>query len=643
MSRNARAAGACLLGYLVLAMAYTWPLADQAERRSARSRRSAADHVAHVVVRNAGRRAADRALVERPDLFPGAGIFGFSEHLLGLVPIAAPLTALTHQPLIGHNVAFIPTFVLSALGAHFLAYTITKRHDAVGGRRRGVRVRAIPAGAGASHPGPRVVLDAGLPRGAAPLRPAPRARDGPLIAVAAWVMQALSCGYYLFFLGLLIALWFLWFAAGRWPVRRLAVAIAAFAAGALLLAPLLPRLPGHPPGTYGFKRSIGEIRAFSADVAGLLYASDELLVWGWVQRLPAAGVEPLSGPHDRGPGDVRDLSRSSVPHRHRRAATDARPAASFTGLLVLLLIATRYPARLRRLAADYRRGPAGVDRARRQAADAGARAALAWMASPAADAGRIPSPLGAGFLSLWPPSRCGCSRWAPIRPFMDQRALYQAPYRWLMRLPGFDGLRVPARFWMMALVCLSVVAALTVDRLPGRARRSRRRAGRRRPADRRLAARVPGVSRAELRPSPPGVAARLDLPINDDTDAQALYQQMFDPVPLYNGFSGYVAPHYHAMRSCWKTRPEDPSGPRRARTDWRRRRSRRRSGWRDAQVRPVDPGATVERMERDWSSYRVPRSRPAGSSGPARHADPHQVAQHGPQLRRRRGGRWTAT
>ena len=29
----------------------------------------------------------------------------------------------------------------------------------------------------------------------------------------------------------------------------------------------------------------------------------------------------------------------------------------------------------------------------------------------------------------------------------------------------------------------------------------------------------------------------------------ALYQQMFDPVPLYNGFSGYFAPHYYALRT----------------------------------------------------------------------------------------------
>ena len=43
----------------------------------------------------------------------------------------------------------------------------------------------------------------------------------------------------------------------------------------------------------------------------------------------------------------------------------------------------------------------------------------------------------------------------PDPTFFDRRVLYQSPYGQLMRLPGFDGLRVPARFWMMSLVCLS--------------------------------------------------------------------------------------------------------------------------------------------------------------------------------------------
>jgi len=36
--------------------------------------------------------------------------------------------------------------------------------------------------------------------------------------------------------------------------------------------------------------------------------------------------------------------------------------------------------------------------------------------------------------------------------------------------------------------------------------------------------------------------------MTDDRDALALYQQTFDGVPLYNGFSGYGAPHQYAMR-----------------------------------------------------------------------------------------------
>src|SRR5262249_57551853 len=56
------------------------------------------------------------------------------------------------------------------------------------------------------------------------------------------------------------------------------------------------------------------------------------------------------------------------------------------------------------------------------------------------------------------------------------------------------------------------------------------------------------LAEPEHRTAPPGVAARLDLPMTDDRDALALYQQTLDRVPLYNGFSGYGAPHQYALR-----------------------------------------------------------------------------------------------
>jgi hypothetical protein len=192
---------------------------------------------------------------------------------------------------------------------------------------------------------------------------------------------------------------------------------------------------------------------------------------------------------------------------------------------------------------------------------------------------------------------------------MGQRAFYRTMYSWLMELPGFDGLRVPARFWMMTLVCLSVVAALAVNRLTGRARQVV------------VVAAVVGLlldgwprefrvlEAPELRPSPRGVATRIDLPITDSSDPFALYQQMFDPVPLHNGFSGYGPPHYHALRAMLEEGDARilqvlaAPGPLGIVID--------HAADTDGALRKLVlsvPGAALERMESDWSSYRVPKS-----------------------------------
>jgi hypothetical protein len=197
----------------------------------------------------------------------------------------------------------------------------------------------------------------------------------------------------------------------------------------------------------------------------------------------------------------------------------------------------------------------------------------------------------------------------PDPTLMGQRALYRAPYSWLMLLPGVDGLRVPARFWMMTLACLSVVAALAVHRLEGRRRRT-------------VVAlaiagllmdgwprRFPVVAAPPLRPSPQGVATRLDLPIGDFSDAGALYQQIFDPVPLYNGFSGYTPPHYEAMRAMVDARDGRILQILAARGTLGVVIDHARDA--DSALRAfvlAAPGATVDRMEPDWSSYRIPSS-----------------------------------
>ena len=207
---------------------------------------------------------------------------------------------------------------------------------------------------------------------------------------------------------------------------------------------------------------------------------------------------------------------------------------------------------------------------------------------------------------------------------------------WLMRLPGFDGLRVPARFWMMALVCLSVVAALAREPAVGTRAADRRRDGGRGgllldgwPRTFMVAARTGDPRRRRPACRAAARPARWDpTPMRRRSTSRCSIR-----CPLYNGFSGYFAPHYYALRdAAGGERPADPAG------------ARRRgplgvvidhAGDADGALRRfvlAYPGAPRLSTERDWSSYRLPQS--AGvprHSGPDRHADPHQVAQHVPE------------
>ena len=44
----------------------------------------------------------------------------------------------------------------------------------------------------------------------------------------------------------------------------------------------------------------------------------------------------------------------------------------------------------------------------------------------------------------------------PAPTLMGNEVMYRGPYTLLMFLPGFNSLRVPARFWMMTTLCLAV-------------------------------------------------------------------------------------------------------------------------------------------------------------------------------------------
>ena len=146
----------------------------------------------------------------------------------------------------------------------------------------------------------------------------------------------------------------------------------------------------------------------------------------------------------------------------------------------------------------------------------------------------------------------------PAPTWMGEPLMYRGPYALLMNLPGFNSLRVPARFWMLSVLCLSVVGAMLFDRL-----------GARFPAARRMLAAVvvlgaiaegwmvtfpvapvPQVWSPHgcVPPRGPGGAV-LELPMGGVVeDVGAMYRSISHRRPTFNGYSGYFPPHYLALR-----------------------------------------------------------------------------------------------
>ena len=132
------------------------------------------------------------------------------------------------------------------------------------------------------------------------------------------------------------------------------------------------------------------------------------------------------------------------------------------------------------------------------------------------------------------------------------------PYTWLMWLPGYDGLRVPARFAMLAALCLSVAAGLAIAMLLRH--RTRLRTGLACLALAGIAA--DGVMEPMPLVPPPqrvmlddvGDANVIEIPPNDaNLNAAAMYRSITHRRPLVNGYSGYTPYHYSILSlALWR-------------------------------------------------------------------------------------------
>ena len=137
------------------------------------------------------------------------------------------------------------------------------------------------------------------------------------------------------------------------------------------------------------------------------------------------------------------------------------------------------------------------------------------------------------------------------------------PYYWLTLLPGYGGLRVPARFAMLSTLCSTALLGFLVAYVTKKRPAWRARVG---------ALVVTGLvvdgwtEPLPLIPPPgrltltgvPGNAAILELPPDDRLlSLYAMYRALSHHHPLVNGYSGYVPPHYEIL--SLSIRRDDPT------------------------------------------------------------------------------------
>lgn len=475
-----------------------------------------------------------------PMFYPTPEATAFSEVLIGLLPVTAPVQWLTHSPLLAYNIAFLLSFPLCGAAAYALAHELTGRRDA--SLLAGLAFAFAPYRMGQlAHL--QMLAYYGAPIALLGLHRYLRTRQRRWLGLfaGAWLLQALSNGYAMFHVSVMIALWIVWFVRSR---RDAAAILAAWAAAALATLPVLLKYQTvHTVLNLG--RDINEIKRFGVDLGDFMSAPPEVALWGarlWTAR-PETAVFP-------GAAMVGVAVVAIVGYWRQRR--DPLPATLDQKVLIGISMAAGLVALSAISLGPWRLGALTVTDFHKPFSIAVASRALAWLRGPwlrqawqrrSTAAFYVVALVVMYVLALGPEPR-----------LLGRPLLYEPPYAWLMRLPGFATLRVPARFAMVGVLCQSVLFAMVVAR---RSWGSRRRLicaalGVLLVADgwprlRVTAAPASGVAVAA------GVSAVVEMPPGDPgVDLPALYRAMRDGPPMVNGYSGYYPPHYlpleHAIR-----------------------------------------------------------------------------------------------
>jgi hypothetical protein len=407
--------------------------------------------------------------------YPERLTLAYSEHLAPQMLQALPILATTDNVVLAYNLVFLATFVLSGLGMFLFVRSLT-----------GSPVAAFIAGLAFAFAPYRVAQMSHVQVMSAQWMPFvlyayrrffETRRRAPLVwGNVAFVAQNLSCGYYLLFFAPFVGVYVIWEMASRrlladWRVWR-AWALSAAMVLALTIPFLTPYMDVRVDGQVGV-RDAGEIAQFSADTHALVTAHSASRVWG--ERLIG-----LPRPEGEGfPGlTIVLLALIGVAWGIRETAARARQAperhlqpwhqvlvGAIGSLLVVHVIATLTFLTIGGLPLPVD----GIWAVHRQADGTLMRtlilAVLLVLVSPGVRAtlrAALQQPLwfvvfGAVATAL-----------LALGPHISAAGhlIGNGPYGWLVAyVPGFDGVRVPARYLMLTAMFLACLAGYGVGAL----------------------------------------------------------------------------------------------------------------------------------------------------------------------------------
>ena len=535
--------------------------------------------------------------------YPAPLTLAYSDHLFAQAIQIFPVWLASGNPILSYNILFLSTFVLSGLGTYLLVRELTGNATAafVAGCLYAFAPYRLPQ---SSH---LQVLSAqwmpfvlyGFTRyfNSGRLRPLAG-------AAGALLLQNLSSGYHLLFFPPFAGAYVLWEIGKRhrWRDGRMWAHLAG--AGVVVAAATAPfLLPYAAMRTlWQTLRPVAEVSRFSADVHSYATAFSEQRIWGDILQAfpkPEADLFPglvplvlaLLGVVWRGPDPARDRPGDQV--------VAARPEQSRWGLMpkalaprwfAWLLAATAIAHGVaavavlgsRRIIYDFGWFELQMSNANQLLLRAAIAGGLALLVSPPAR-GRfrvfvrergfpVASLLAAAWLSL-----------GPLPQAQGRPVEIAAPYRVLYdHVPGFDGLRVPARFGMIEALMLALLAGYGAHAL------ARARSGRvllvgagvfffleathvpftvngMAPVrglvtpEARLfrPARAPAVYRELARQRSDSVL--VEFPFGQpDYDLRAMYYSTVHWRRLVNGYSGVFPPHYGLLTSAFSEMPRHP-------------------------------------------------------------------------------------